>query len=123
MSVSVAGGTAVKFVIGAAPASPDANTFYTGSGVNTLSGLEAAINAANLPTTLNYTATSGGGSYSYGVLTGIANSGAEISGSLSVQVGGGTAENLVIGAAPTAARRPTRSIRAAASIRFRLWPA
>jgi flagellar hook-associated protein 2 len=101
MSLTVAGGTTEKFVIGAPPSSPDSNTFYTGSGVNTLSGLADAINAANLPTTLNYTATTGGGSYSYGVLTGIVNSAAVLSGSLSVQVGTGTAEKLVIGAAPT----------------------
>ncbi|MGD0831572.1 MAG: flagellar filament capping protein FliD [Terracidiphilus sp.] len=102
MSLTVAGGTAEKFVIGAAPASPDSNTFYTGSGVNTLSGLADAINAADQPTTLNYTATAGGGSYSYGLLTGIINSGAAIFGSLSVQVGTGTAENIVIGAEPAA---------------------
>jgi flagellar hook-associated protein 2 len=100
MSVTVGGGAVENFVMGAAPSSPDSNTFYTGSGVNTLSGLADAINAANQPTMLNYTAITGTGIYSYGELTGITNRDAVIGGSFSVQVGSGTVENVVIGAAP-----------------------
>jgi flagellar hook-associated protein 2 len=51
MSISVAGGTAENFVFGAAPDSPAANTVYTGSGVNTLSGMASAINSANIGVT------------------------------------------------------------------------
>jgi flagellar hook-associated protein 2 len=51
MSISVGGGTAETIVFGAAPGSPPANTVYTGSGVNTLSGLASAINSANIGVT------------------------------------------------------------------------
>ncbi|MFZ1086083.1 MAG: flagellar filament capping protein FliD [Terracidiphilus sp.] len=101
MTVSVGGGANVTFAMGSGGSSPAANTFYSGSGVNTLSGLSNTINAANEQTRLNFTASSGGGSYSYGTLTGIVNSNATISGALSVQVGSGTAENIVMGAEPS----------------------
>ena len=42
------GGTAQTIVIGAAPSSPAANTIYTGSGVDTLAGLAAAINSSGV---------------------------------------------------------------------------
>ncbi|HTW62241.1 MAG TPA: flagellar filament capping protein FliD [Terracidiphilus sp.] len=48
LSIQVGGQTAENVVIGAAPATPAANTIYTGSGVNTLSGLASAINAADI---------------------------------------------------------------------------
>ena len=59
MTISVGSGTQENVVFGAAPASPAANTIYTGSGVNTLAGLAGAINAANIGVTANV-ATSGG---------------------------------------------------------------
>jgi flagellar hook-associated protein 2 len=51
MTISVGGGTTENFVFGAAPDSPPANTIYTGSGVNTLAGMAAAINSANMGVT------------------------------------------------------------------------
>jgi flagellar hook-associated protein 2 len=48
LSIQVGSQTAENVVIGAAPASPAANTIYTGSGVNTLEGLANAINSADI---------------------------------------------------------------------------
>jgi flagellar hook-associated protein 2 len=50
-SIQVGSGSIDNVVIGAAPSSPAANTIYTGSGVNTLAGLQGAIAAANLGVT------------------------------------------------------------------------
>ncbi|MGA2349412.1 MAG: flagellar filament capping protein FliD [Terracidiphilus sp.] len=100
MTVSIGGGATETFVMGSAPASPFADTFYTGSGVNTLQGLADTINAANSQTDLTFTA-SADGSYSYVTTNGIVNRDAEIGGTLAVQVGGGTAENIVMGAEPS----------------------
>jgi len=44
LSIKAGTGTAKTIVVGAAPSTPAANTIYTGSGVNTLSGLEGVIN-------------------------------------------------------------------------------
>jgi flagellar hook-associated protein 2 len=51
MSITVGSGTAENIVFGVAPGSPAANTVYTGSGVNTLSGMASAINNANIGVT------------------------------------------------------------------------
>jgi flagellar hook-associated protein 2 len=51
MSITVGSGTAENFVFGVAPSSPAANTVYTGSGVNTLSGMASAINKASIGVT------------------------------------------------------------------------
>jgi flagellar hook-associated protein 2 len=59
LTIQVGSQAAETIVIGAAPANPAANTLYTGSGVNTLSGLADAINAANLGVSAGV-ATSGG---------------------------------------------------------------
>jgi len=48
VSIQVGGGTAENIVIGAAPASPAANTIYTGSGADTLTDVMNTINNANL---------------------------------------------------------------------------
>ncbi|HEY1649072.1 MAG TPA: flagellar filament capping protein FliD [Terracidiphilus sp.] len=48
LSIQVGHQTAENIVIGAAPGTPAANTVYTGTGVDTLSGLAAAINAAGI---------------------------------------------------------------------------
>jgi flagellar hook-associated protein 2 len=53
ISIQLGNGTTENVVIGAAPTQPAANTIYTGSGVNTLSGLVSAINSANLGLTAN----------------------------------------------------------------------
>ena len=61
MTISVGGGTSETVVIGADPNpnSPAPNTLYTGSGVNTLSGLASAISAANLGVTANVVTRNG----------------------------------------------------------------
>jgi flagellar hook-associated protein 2 len=59
LSIQVGSGTAENIVIGAAPSNPAANTVYTGSGVNTLSGLAAALNSANIGVTAAVTTVSG----------------------------------------------------------------
>jgi flagellar capping protein FliD len=51
VAIQVGSGTATNFVIGAAPASPAANTIYTGSGAETISDLMNAINGASLGVT------------------------------------------------------------------------
>lgn len=48
LSIQVGSKTTETVVIGAAPGTPAANTIYTGSGVNTLAGIAAAINAAGI---------------------------------------------------------------------------
>jgi len=101
MTVSIGGGATETFVMGSALSSPLANTFYTGSGVNTLQGLADTINAANQQTTLSFTDSTGSGTYSNFTATGITNSSAVIGGTLTVQVGTGTAENIVMGAEPS----------------------
>jgi flagellar hook-associated protein 2 len=53
ISIQVGNGTAENIVIGAAPATPAANTVYTGAGNNTLSALQSAINGAGLGVTAN----------------------------------------------------------------------
>jgi len=60
LSIQVGSGTAENIVIGAAPATPAANTIYTGSSTTTLAGLESAINSANLGVTANIVTNSGG---------------------------------------------------------------
>lgn len=102
-TMQVGNGATETFVIGAAPSSgaPDANTYYTGDGVNTLDGLAAAINAANSGTPLSYSGTAGSDTVtSSGTLTPAAADTA-LSGSMTVQVGSGTVENVVIGDAPS----------------------
>jgi flagellar hook-associated protein 2 len=101
ISIQEGSGTAQTFVMGAAPPGHAENMYYTGSGVNTLAGLADAINAASQQTTLNFTDETTGNQVSHGALTGIENSKATLSGSLSVQVGTGTAETIVVGAAPS----------------------
>jgi flagellar hook-associated protein 2 len=59
LTIQVGNGTTENVVIGAAPASPAANTIYTGSGVDTLSGVVAAINAAGLGVTAGVTTSHG----------------------------------------------------------------
>jgi len=60
MSIEVGSGTTESVVFGAQPSSGAAtNTIYTGSGVNTLSGLAAAITAANIGVTAATVTTDG----------------------------------------------------------------
>jgi flagellar hook-associated protein 2 len=60
ISIQVGTGTTENVVIGVAPSSPAANTIYTGSGINTLSGLASAINSSNLGLTANVLTDSSG---------------------------------------------------------------
>ena len=57
MTISVGGGTTETIVVGSG--APAANTFYTGSGINTLSGLADAINAAQIGVTANVATSNG----------------------------------------------------------------
>lgn len=59
LTIQAGSGTAQTIVIGAAPATPAANTIYTGSGVNTLSGIVSAINAANIGVTAGISTSNG----------------------------------------------------------------
>jgi flagellar hook-associated protein 2 len=56
----VGNGTAENIVIGAAPASPAANTIYTGSGADTLSDVMDAINNAQLGVSASLTSAGTG---------------------------------------------------------------
>jgi len=90
-----AGGSSKTIVIGAAPASPAANTIYTGSGsdANTLVGLAAAINTP--PTSLTYADTGMSASnFDTGAVGAVANVGDSLSGSMSITVGGGTEQSI-----------------------------
>ena len=59
ITIGVGSGTAQTVVLGAAPSSPAANTYYAGSGVNSIAGLASAINAANIGVTANVVTTDG----------------------------------------------------------------
>ncbi|MDR3717279.1 MAG: flagellar filament capping protein FliD, partial [Bryobacteraceae bacterium] len=102
INVTAGSGTTQKFVIGAAPADPAADTFYTGSSSITLQGLADAINAAAAGTSLSYTASTGtdSSSYSTGTLTSITDASLALSGSISIAMGSGTKQTFVIGATP-----------------------
>ena len=60
MTIKLGNGTIENIVIGAATNPPAVNTIYTGSGINTLSGIASAINSANLGLTANVLADSSG---------------------------------------------------------------
>jgi flagellar hook-associated protein 2 len=95
MSLAVGGGVTDTIVIGAG--TNTANTFYTGAGVNTLQGIVDALNAANSGTTLGFTSTAGNtGGTLPAVVTGNA-----LSGSMTLTLGDGTTENVVVGDQPT----------------------
>jgi len=101
MNITVGNGTPVQVVVG--PGTNTASTIYTGSGsgYNTLSGLAAAITAAGAGTMLSSTVTAGGATVaSSATLTPITSASDPLAGSIAIQVGDGTAENIVIGAKP-----------------------
>lgn len=60
ISIAVGGNAAQTIVIGAAPASPAANTIYTGTGVNTLSAVAGAITSAGIGVTASVVTNSDG---------------------------------------------------------------
>ena len=60
ITLQVGNGTAETFVIGNEPASPPANTTYTGNANNTLIGLASAINASSIGITANVESDSSG---------------------------------------------------------------
>jgi flagellar hook-associated protein 2 len=59
ISISVGSGAAQTVVLGAAPSSPAANTFYAGAGVNSIAGLAKAIDAADIGVTANVVTKNG----------------------------------------------------------------
>ncbi len=74
IAIQVGNGTTENVVIGAAPSGgAAANTIYTGSGINTLSGLAGAITAAGIGVTASVV-TNSDGSSSLSLLSGTANS-------------------------------------------------
>ena len=102
ITIAVAGGQTQTFNIGSGTNDPATNTYYTGSGsdYNTLSGLAEAINAAAAGPELTYSGTAGSDTVtSSGTM--IANSTAALSGSVSIQVGGGAVETVIFGDAPS----------------------
>jgi len=102
ISIAVGSGKTQTIVIGDTPASPAADTFYTGAQNNTLQGVADAINAAAAGTTMTYTGTAGTDTVqSTGNLTAIPDASLALSGSISLQVGSGTAWNFVIGNTPS----------------------
>ena len=140
LTLQVGSSAAQTIVIGAAPATPAANTIYTGSGVDTLSGLVDAINSGEIGVTagistsggqssLTLTSQTAGSSGTLSVTSAVtsstpsaigytdagftsstadsgtigtaANASDALTGSFTVQVGNGTIENVVIGAAPS----------------------
>jgi flagellar hook-associated protein 2 len=78
-------------------------TVTVGPSSNTLSGLAAAINAANGSAAMSYSGTAGSnGVTSSGTLSATGTgSGTALSGTMTIQVGNGTTENIVIGAEPS----------------------
>jgi flagellar hook-associated protein 2 len=82
-------------------------TDSSGSRLSLVSGTSGAqgniqVSANSIGKVLGYTGTAGTATVnSSGTLASIANAGDTLSGSLSIQVGSGTAENVVIGAAPS----------------------
>jgi flagellar hook-associated protein 2 len=136
LTLQVGSNTAQTIQIGAAPSSPAPNTIYTGSGVNTLAGLVAAINSANIgvtaavttsqgestltftsqtegtsgaltvtsglstvtPTALTYSDTGGytDATPDSGNLGAVASATDTLSGSLTIQVGGGNAQTVTL---------------------------
>jgi flagellar hook-associated protein 2 len=59
MTIQVGSGTAETIDLGDAPSPPAANTYYAGSTVNSIAGLAAAINAANIGVTAGVSIANG----------------------------------------------------------------
>jgi flagellar hook-associated protein 2 len=100
ISITVGSGATDTIIVGAG--TNTANTFYTGSGIDTLAGLASAINAANGGTALSYSGTA---DISTGTLATVG-TGTALSGSISISVDGGIAENIAIGDVPSTGALP-----------------
>ncbi|HEY6491495.1 MAG: flagellar filament capping protein FliD [Terracidiphilus sp.] len=105
ITIQVSNGTRQTFTVGSG--SNGTNAFYTGSGANsnTLAGLAAAINAANVSTSVSYAGTAAsdagdGTSATTSIGTLVADSSANLSGSIAIQVGDGATTTIQIGDAP-----------------------
>jgi flagellar hook-associated protein 2 len=59
MTIQMGNGTTQTIDLAAAPSPPAANTYYAGSSVNTIAGLAAAINAANIGVTAGVSIANG----------------------------------------------------------------
>jgi len=90
MTITNGSGVAETFAVGSGTSS--GGTIYTGSGNNTLADLASAINSANTSSAVSYTASSDGTS---GTMT--ANANAQLSGTLTIQLGNGTAQTIYLG--------------------------
>ena len=91
MTIQVGSGTTQTVTIGAAPVPPNANTIYTGSGVNTLQGLADAINAADQATPVDYASTASDS----GTIT--ASNTSPLTGTLEIETGSGTPQTIYLG--------------------------
>jgi flagellar hook-associated protein 2 len=104
ITIGMGNGASATFVIGAGSDSAESGTFYTDNtdtgGVNngnTLSGLAATINAAASNPLLSYSGQAGTSTTtSSGTLPGIANENDTLTGSISIQVGDGTAQTITL---------------------------
>ena len=102
--IEMGSGASATFIVGSGSNSAVPGNYYTDNtdagGVdngNTLSGLAAAINAVSSNPLLSYSGTAGSSSTtSNGVLAGIANGNDTLSGSISIQVGNGTAATVTM---------------------------
>lgn len=96
MTLQVGSGAVETVMIGAATVPPAPNTIYTGSSVSTLAGLADAINAAAPDTPVAYSSTAGDS----GTMT--SGDTANLTGSLTIQTGSGTAQTIYLGMASDA---------------------
>lgn len=103
-TIQMGNGASAKFIVGSGSDSAVPGTFYTKNtdaggtdNANTLSGLAATINAASINPLLGYSGTAGSPTVtSHGALPGIANQNDTLSGSISIQVGSGTAQSMTL---------------------------
>ncbi len=102
--IAMGNGALATFIVGSGSNSAVPGTYYTDNtdvgGVdqgNTLSGLAAAINAVSSKPLLSYSGAAGSSTVtSNGALSGIANQNDTLSGSISIQVGNGTAQTITL---------------------------
>jgi flagellar hook-associated protein 2 len=101
--ITVSANTALAGTISIQAGSGTTETVTLDSSSNTLAGLAAAINEANGSTTMTYAGTAGSDTVtSTGTLSATGcGAGTTLSGSMTIQVGDGTTETIVLGDEPT----------------------
>ena len=104
ITIQSGSGAAKTVVIGAMPSTgAAANTIYTGSGsdYNTISGVAAAITAANTNLTYSETGYVENGSPDSGLMSPVGNINDALTGSITIAVGKGTAQTVTLTAGQT----------------------